>query len=294
MRRFAVLAVLVALVVAACGSETLPADADSTTLPPEGSELPTRRGGEEYRYNPTILSGVLTAGECWTLDLGDGPRPVIFPVGFAAAADGVADPASEVLRAGTGVDGMGGIVTLTELPARDDASLDPVIGCVPEAREAIVFENLAPAFDPAVLTTEQWLELLTAAEFTESWGCGIGFAVSTADQHVALVIHANDFDALDATVTLPHEAWTAQVLVGKQLMAQWCDDAVEPWEPSATVSAQWPLTAGVLDFGAVPQAECIGGPEAATLSGIRVETPEGEVELADLDLVNDAFGCFAG
>lgn len=58
--------------------------------------------------------------------------------------------------------------------------------------------------------------------------CGIGFAVSTEDQHVALVIHLGDTsDAVEVPVSLPDDRWVAEVVIGKHLMAQWCDDVVE-------------------------------------------------------------------
>jgi hypothetical protein len=290
MKRFAAALALAVVAVSACGSDSLP--------PGGEGDLPTRRSDESYRYNATILSGLLAdGGDCWVLDLGDGPRPVLFPVGFEIAGDdAVSSAAGEVMRVGTGVDGMGGLVPLADLPVRDDGSLDELGGCVADAREAIVFEDLAPAFDPALLTAEDWVALVEGADFTAAWGCGIGFAVSTADQHVALLVHADAMgQAIDSVVTLPHEQWSAQVLVGKQLMAQWCDDAVELWEPTPTVSGTWQITAGTLDFGpgTAPETEC-NGTVTATLEGIRVDTPSGEIALGDLELVNQAFGCFAG
>ena len=293
-KRFVVVLALMSLVVTACGSE---ATESPTSAGEAGSDLPTRRAGEPYGYSAALVSGVLTdGGDCWVVDLGDGPRPVVFPAGFEAGGEGEVRNDEAVLRSGMAVDGTGGLVRFGELPTRADGSLDALDGCVTNARHAVVFEDIEPSFDPAVLTDEDWVALVESAELTKSWDCGIGFAVSTEDQRVALVVHATTTDdPVDRVVELPDDRWSAQVQVGKHLMTQWCDDSIELWESTPTVSGTWQITAGTLDFGAgeLPGTEC-DGTVTAGLSGIRVETPEGEIALDDLQLVNEAFGCFAG
>jgi hypothetical protein len=99
-----------------------------------------------------------------------------------------------------------------------------------------------------------------------------------------------------STVTLPDTAWTAEVLVGKHLFAQSCDDVIEFWEPEPIITASWPLSAGAFEL-ALPDTATVGcgaNDVATTLVGAIVETSGGPIELPDLALANASWGCFAG
>jgi hypothetical protein len=133
------------------------------------------------------------------------------------------------------------------------------------------------------------------AVLTESWPCGIGFAVSNEEQTVAVQLYRSG-GAIEPPITLPDPAWDAQVLIGKNLLANNCDDVMEGREPIREVVAEWPLDAGVLTYR-IPEDEGCGTGEAvsATLDGAAVSTPTGDtIDLNDLAIVNEAHGCFAG
>jgi hypothetical protein len=151
------------------------------------------------------------------------------------------------------------------------------------------------AFDPRAMTEEQLLDMIRTADLAVSWGCGLGFTVSTEDQHVAIVMHPADAEAIIAPpVSFPHPDWRATVLVGKNLLANHCDDVVEGWEPVPVVAGQWELAAGTLLFTPPADGPCSGGPIEATLIGASIAMADGLLEIPDLSMVNDAYGCFAG
>jgi hypothetical protein len=96
-------------------------------------------------------------------------------------------------------------------------------------------------------------------------------------------------------ISLPDEAWSAELIVGKHLFVNHCDDVFEPWEPSPVVAGQWPLTEGTLEIlDEVPNG-VDSATVRATLSGARVTTDSGTVlSLAVIELVNRSFNFFAG
>ncbi len=169
--------------------------------------------------------------------------------------------------------------------------------CAPSLAELAVFDRMEPAFDPALLTPSQLAALVTAAEFTESWPCGRGWARSTADQRVGVVIYQNDGrqpGPLDA-IELPHAGWTAEVIVGKYQFAQHCDDAVEEWEPQPVTVARWALEGGTIEIlDPVPASDAPPAPVRASLTNAWVQRDIGRFSLPDLDLLNTAYNLFAG
>lgn len=136
-----------------------------------------------------------------------------------------------------------------------------------------------------------------AADLTEDWGCGYGFAVSDDAQETLLrIFHDADASRVARTVTLPDPAWDAEVLLGSDLAANWCSDVVE--EPQAEVDETWRIVEGTLTFaGKVPPIDGSPAdqPVRAELTGVVVEGPDGErIELGDLSLANHSWGYFAG
>lgn len=301
----ATLAVLI-LGLAACGegpSSSSSAGADSGSLSNLGGDrLPAQVPGEDYGHHPVQLTGViaLQAGGCWTIDLGDGARPVVFPAGYTKPPDDGAvmeGPDGQTVESGMAVDALGGVVPAVVFPGVPDGYWGNYLSsCDPEIQEFVVLDTLEPAFDPQALSDDDLVALVEAADLTTDWGCGIGFAASTADQHVALMVHLRDgSDDVEAPVTFPDERWIAEIVFGKLLMNQWCDDAIESWAPQPLVVARWPLSGGELEFTPPPTPGCAAGPPVtATLRDATVATPSGDVALGRLSLANDAYGCFAG
>ncbi len=141
---------------------------------------------------------------------------------------------------------------------------------------------------------------LAAGDLTEEWGCGYGFAVSDKAQEALLsVYHDGGPKKVDQTVSLPDADWEAQLQVGTNLAANWCNDVI--LDPRAEVDETWKVVEGTLRFvGEPPSVRWSEGtqveqPVRAELTDVVVESPDGErVELGDISLANDGWGFFAG
>ena len=140
-----------------------------------------------------------------------------------------------------------------------------------------------------------------AAALVDDYGCGFGFAKGNADQSLGLIIfseagYQEQGPDLSAPIVLPSPDWNATLQTGRDLFANWCDDVLEPDEPTPEVTATWTLVSGTITATTdTPEGGCAGADVAATLSGAVVESPEGQqIPLDDITLVNTAWGCFAG
>jgi hypothetical protein len=123
---------------------------------------------------------------------------------------------------------------------------------------------------------------------------GYGFYLSNADQAVGLFISTNRPDVPEVSDLVTDDIWSAEVQIGEDLFANWCDDVIEVDEPEPRVTDRWSLGAGSISINSRP-AECVGEPATATLSGVVVMTTNGaQIELDDIDVTNNAWGCFAG
>jgi len=292
--------------LAACGEgpgSSSSAGADSSSLSTLGGDrLPVQVPGEDYGHQPVQLTGVvaLQGGGCWTIDLGDRPRLVVFPAGYTKPPDNgaiVEGPDGQTVESGMAVDADGGVVPATAFPGVPDGYWGNYLSfCNPGTQEFVVLDTLEPAFDPQALSQDDLVAMVESGDLSTDWGCGIGFAASTPDQRVALIVHLRDGSGeVDTPVTFPDERWSAEVVIGKLLMTEWCDDVTESWAPQPLVVARWPLSSGVLEFTPPPTSGCDAGPTvSATLRDATVATPGGDIALGSLSLVNDAYGCFAG
>lgn len=133
----------------------------------------------------------------------------------------------------------------------------------------------------------------------DAYGCGFGFWLGSPDQEVAVRLAASDplvaEGELPQEATLPDDAWNATVLVGEDLYANWCDDVLEPDEPEPQVAEEWPITAGTITLDGSPPGDVCPHEARATVTGLQATRSDGTtVDLGDRDLVNDAWGCFAG
>ncbi|MDF1596781.1 MAG: hypothetical protein P1T08_11940 [Acidimicrobiia bacterium] len=311
MKRVAHLSVVAAFcfVLAGCG------DGVDPLMPPEtvgnvgsssnlgGDGLPVQQPGESYGHSSESLVGTLAqqANGCWTADLGDLPRLVVFPMGYSKPADGgsvMQGPDGTTIRSGMAFDAKGGIVPAQGFPGVPDGYWGNYLTfCDPELQEFLVLDSISPAFRPDDLSDDELAAMLTDADLSVAWGCGLGFTVSSEDQRVALFVAPLDSGSvIEPPVSFPDDQWYGVVMIGKNLMVNHCNDAIEGWKPVPIVAGQWPLVAGALDFEPpAVQGKCSAGePVTASLRGIEIETPAGVINLGDLDLVNDAYGCFAG
>lgn len=133
----------------------------------------------------------------------------------------------------------------------------------------------------------------------DEYGCGFGFWLGGPDQEVAVRFAAADRivaeGELPPVTSLPDEAWDATVLIGEDLYANWCDDVLEPGEPEPVVAEEWPITAGSITLHRPARADACPYEARATVTGLEATRPDGtSVELGGRELVNDAWGCFAG
>ena len=332
-RQISIMIVIAMLGATACGSdnETVPLAAPGTngessgtaqpaspstvpvetTPPTDGTEPSNVAGfGEPSRYPgefPATGGSAMTAvvrvlaNGCFTLVFGSEQRVVAFPEGFVtdtADPTTVISPDGSTIVDGTVIDASGQLMGIDSIPGgRDSRWGNQLDFCDPGGIELAVLDTAVPAFDPAALSPDQLVGLLTDAEFTESWPCGFGFAASTVDQRVGVVIYANTPDGPTgpATVTLPDQAWNAHVTVGKHLFAQNCDDVAEYWEPERIITATWPIVAGSFGLDTVASSmDCGGTSVTTTLTAAVVDTPSGPISLPTLELTNSAWGCFAG
>jgi hypothetical protein len=302
-----VIVTCISIAIGACGAEpestgsTVPSETTSTTSNLGGDRLPVQIPGEEYGHYAGSLAGTIHQQDngCWTVDLGDGDRLVVFPPDFTKAADGAAmvGPGGASFSDGTEVDAVGGIVGTEGFPGVPDGFWGSYFEfCEAAKPEIVVVDELTPAFDVSALPPDQLVALLQEADLSMSWGCGLGFTLSSPDQRVALHLTPNDYETVPSSpAAFPDEAWQATIMIGKNLMVHHCDDVLEGWEPEAIFAAEWPLISGTLEFDPPESSSCGAvGPVEAILSGIVVETPEGPVDIGDLTVVNEAYGCFAG
>ena len=134
------------------------------------------------------------------------------------------------------------------------------------------------------------------AQLTEAWGCGTGFAISDADQTVGVVLTWEGSGAPPAQVQLPDPSWSAEVWVGTDLFASWCDDVLEPGEPTPRVDQRFDVTGGTLTI-ADPPPGAAACPSTVTAVARRLEVvlPDGSTTtFPELTITNDAWGCYAG
>lgn len=284
-------------------NEGLPA---STTTAPSnigGEAEPIQREGESYPHASGAVNGLieLQPGGCWTIDGGEGPQIAIFPVGFEMiyTDEWMLGPAGNpLISSGTTVDGIGGPADVGSLPGGSSGFWGNYLAfCDPSATHVIVLDDVTATPAAGTMTDEELMAVWDAAELTESWPCGLGFTIASADQTVAVYVHPRDAGLpITTPVTFPDEGWDGYVVIGKDLLVNHCDDVVEPDEPERVVEATWPLIAGTLDFE-VPTLDGIcggGGDIEATLTDAAVDSPSGTVDVPDLVIVNAAYGCFAG
>lgn len=307
-RTLAATAISLGLLLAACGGRTLVETTAIVFIPPPdealgGDGLPVLNPNQPITHVSVPVQGAfdLRSNGCWIADLGDSfDRLVIFPVGYdKPPEDGAVmrGPDGTIVTDDMAFDGFGSVSPVSMLPGYPEGYWGGYVSfCEPDALEVLVLSELQAAFEPDALGAEAWADLVKQTEFTESWPCGIGFAISDRLQQVAVQLYATDTDvASESPVTFPSAGWTAQVVVGKHLMSNHCNDAIEGWTAERRETGRWEIVGGVLDFAPRVNDPCGGGNSVTGIlrDGV-VDTPVGRIDLPDLHIENRAFGCFAG
>jgi len=130
--------VVVVLGLAACGNESTIA----------GDRLPVQQPGEDYGHQSVPLTGLILLQDdgCWTVDLGDGDRLVVFPQGFTQDPnDGslIVGPDGTIVQSATVIDAMGGVVPSSQLADGSDGYWGGYLAfCNPEVQDFVVLDAL--------------------------------------------------------------------------------------------------------------------------------------------------------
>lgn len=135
-------------------------------------------------------------------------------------------------------------------------------------------------------------------ELSEQYGCGYGFYASNVEQTVGLFVVFSDFDAAESgnipeTSQLNGDTWDAEIRFGTDLFANWCDDVLEPGEPTPEYGETWQVS-GTIEVHELPPAGR-GGPASATLTDVEARGPNNELIAFDnFEIQNEFWGTFAG
>ncbi len=167
---------------------------------------------------------------------------------------------------------------------RVDVSFDSDSGL---PRELYIDEDAETADDEHGMTVVDFQRLAAPISdvVNQPYGCGYGFWTATPGQGVALRLGFDEppgvgtFDVADLD--------TAELLIGSNLMANWCNDVA--LEPAASVRETWPITSGTL---AIRIDEFIA---TATITGLVATTPDGEqIALGDAVISNSEWAMITG
>lgn len=134
------------------------------------------------------------------------------------------------------------------------------------------------------------------SDLPEEYGCGHGFYVGNAEQTVGLFLSSQTGfgDTVDVgSHVVPSEEWEAEVRVGSDLFANWCNDVVEPGAPEPVVDEVLTVSGELRIMSMPPAGDC--GPAIARLIGAVATSDSGiSIDVPDRDLHNPDWGCFAG
>ena len=136
---------------------------------------------------------------------------------------------------------------------------------------------------------------IAIGDLTETYGCGTGFWIGNPEQTVALRLEYRGDEGPAPRVKLPDPEWNARVIAGENLYANWCDDVMEPHEPSPVEAASYEITAGILEIdGAIPQPFESGSLTLHATGLVMTGSDSTTVQLGDVTITNEMYGFFAG
>lgn len=140
---------------------------------------------------------------------------------------------------------------------------------------------------------------LAVPALSEDLPCGFLLGAADVGQTSLLMFTLNDTTSgsgpLPVRSAVADDVWTARFERGSDLLANWCDDVVEPGESTRQVTEEWPVVNGIIEVTRQPSGDGSCGVVEATLSGLVIERPDGErVGFGDMLLVNPSWGCVAG
>lgn len=316
---------LVVVLAASCGAnETNTSDEvapDDTTLPdktpdevpddgPEdvpdndgGFGAPSQTAGEfGDDYSPYTVTGTLQLADtgCWYIELNGVERLLVFPEGFSFAESDtttIVDAESVEFHTGDAIDGVTTFRHESTLPGGTAGKWGNYLTfCDPSIRELAVFDTMTPAYDPTELTEADIASRVAEAEFDQHWPCGRGWAVSTADQRVGILIYQIDDQqpSPGEGLELPNPAWMAEVVVGKHLFISHCNDAIEEWVPEPIQIGSFPITGTITVHDDVPNNDDLPASVSATLEASSITIGTEEVAFPTIDLLNTGYNAFAG
>lgn len=133
------------------------------------------------------------------------------------------------------------------------------------------------------------------ATLTEEWGCGNGFYVGNPGQTSALRLQFTGDELTETEIDLPDPAWSAVLIHGTNLYANWCDDVIEANEPTPREHETISIAGGHLSIvGEIPEP-FTGGTLVVEATDLEVVRPDGTTAvLGDITITNRAWGVFAG
>lgn len=144
-------------------------------------------------------------------------------------------------------------------------------------------------------TTSGVGDIAAIDSLTETYGCGTGFWVGNPEQTTALRIGYIGDGPPSASVSLPDPAWQAQLVDGRDLYANWCDDVMEPGEPVPQQVRVLPVVSGTLEIIGEPPQPLEGGVLEVRATDLVVDVGDGETHsLGDIEIQNPSWGFFAG
>jgi hypothetical protein len=293
----------IAIIASGCASPagSVAGESPTTTISNVGGDVePVQRASEIYPHDGGDVRGTLVQepNGCWTIDTGAGALVAIFPVGTAVDhSDGVVTTAEgAALPSGATIEGFGGLTAVNDLPGAPDGFWSNYLAfCDPVALQVLVVDQFTPIDSGQAMTDEELVALLNDATLSVSWPCGLGFTLSDQDQEVAIYLYPTTAEPPTVTpVVLPDPEWEGSVVLGENLLVNHCDDVIGTDEPVRVEVAVWPIIGGTIDFEAPSELCGAAGPIEAMLRGLVVAGPLGSMTLPDLDVVNTAYGCFAG
>jgi hypothetical protein len=130
---------------------------------------------------------------------------------------------------------------------------------------------------------------------SETYGCGAGFWIGNRAQTMALRVAFVGEGELERMVELPSDDWRVSFLFGRDLYANWCDDVVEPDEPTPIVTREYEIVAGSLEIeGDIPE-RFGGGSLTVHATDLSLILGNGtRVDLGDVTITNESYGFLAG